>query len=285
MSYSPVRLDLLNDVSACGAQASQERPTAAAEQAGPAPVVPQSTVTLAQQPSLGVSAPESKVVSESKVAASPILPLFESGESYGTVLPIRADGHCLFHIAATILLILDSKQFLERSERAAACVASAATALRARCLELFNEWAASGDRTQELDDRCMAIWGENAETVCSTFTGSSYGSAVDLALLLSTTDVGVVVADRERKEVSDKPLDLFRKKPPSKVVCVLKSAGHWDLGGVVVKKEGKRHLRVLFKVEEWERGAMQQIAKFLESDESKVQCGAGKWKPPSEAGT
>ena len=198
----------------------------------------------------------------------------------GIVLPVAADGHCLYHVAVTALLLKEHKNFLRNNNGFPVCVPLAANVMRQKAKEAWDAWAQTCSQAQ-LQENCMRLWGESPERVGSSYLGGIHGSAVDLALVLAKEKIGVVVVQRERPNSIEEGYIREFVTDVKHVICVVQTGAHWDLAAIKFQKEGAECNQALFKLE---YVAMYAIAKFLCNLPCQTLFGPGVWKPPPLSG-
>ena len=259
---------------------------AAAAKAAPAAAPPAAVPSLAA-PSVAASPVAASVPTAAPVASrvsasaeSPDSPMQNFLNKYfnarGCVLPVAGDGHCLFHIANTVRLLVQDKNTVTMNEGTVVCNIAAAQWMRKKAAAIFHKFAE--ELGADLESKCLMWWGEDAKLVAATYSGGGHGAGADLSLIVAEHKVAVAVIDSSRlNSVYDQPALHFVAGEPTYIVCVVKYGNHWNLGAVVWVNKGKREWCVLFTPEEW-LAARVLIAKSL-------QANVPAWGPPPSNGT
>jgi hypothetical protein len=189
------------------------------------------------------------------------------------LVPIRADGHCVYHLANTISLLLRDPSLLR--EGVAPCFLPLVQETRERTVRNFEAWRRSHLATLVSEPD---IFGDELQLRQweADVRGSQWGDNVTLSLCLASENIRVYVmmADRFYVENSCESLGIFLNFPATaQVVCAVRSADgkHYDLGVVPCAHNG---VRAVFSAAEWP-----SCRKEIFQHVVKAKIALPKWQP------
>ena len=153
---------------------------------------------------------------------------------------MRADGNCLYHVAATALLCLRDPGFLKAG--AAPCYLALVKKTREKTARNFEVWAATfAGRPKLLKATLDLVFNQNqtATDFLREVRGGAWGGAAELALCLGSAGIAVACLRSNSLSASSTPETcceimsvLSPGDPKFVVVAVWVGAKHYDLGVV-----------------------------------------------------
>ena len=197
------------------------------------------------------------------------------------MLPIRADGDCLFHLAHTIEMLLFDPSYL--CNGVAPCFISLVGGVKNIMRDRFRVWQAA----QKNNCACMEKFGMEPEEVLAELSNPHLkGDQMLLALFLSAYNISLVVVTSSKitPNSNAEDSDVFQQfshfvETPTHVVCAVlvgDSSDHWDLAVVSCPTN---NYRAVFSVHEWP-SCRAHILTYLK--QGPVQT--SRWQTPPNAG-
>ena len=148
----------------------------------------------------------------------------------GCVIPIRSDGHCCYHLAATIVTMAHNQAFVDNGRVPCMLI----EAQRARALTLSNclLWQAECEqRGLNFSEEHLKTFVDTEEVWRKEVTGIDWGGDIELALCLRGSGIRVCVVNTRRlgfvpDEQACHEVTKFEVIRPTKVVCALLGEKH-----------------------------------------------------------
>jgi hypothetical protein len=223
-----------------------------------------------------------------------------AASAIGSVVAVRADGDCCFHLCAVLGDLMRDPDAVQSGSTP--CLRSATEAARVRIMSNINEYIDLVKSTcvdpSEFEGAIWENFGEQPSTYVPRVTGTAkkearLGVINDFAAYTAKTpyqvmavDTGQIWADTPDDQLRFVALRPAEFKPDtefvkSRVLCVVLHKKHWDLG---VVRSGHSIKAVFAAGAEWE-AAVDLILRFVKSkapsrgDERKELC--PRWAPPA----
>jgi hypothetical protein len=158
--------------------------------------------------------------------------------SVGSVVSIRGDGNCAYHLIATVFMAFQDPCFLFGG--VAPCFQAMVPLAREQAAVAFIAWC----ETQPIEGRAakvMTVFGSTSEKILNGIRGGRrWGGIQDISMALHAIDIQTVClrAERVKRDRGCHVLDLYERyvhiPNPKYLVCAVYFAegGHWDLGVV-----------------------------------------------------